>query len=278
MPTTKPRRAALPQSVLDAIDAAHEAGELDEGSDTGRTEVHVHMHGGAPAASGKPRKAGRTSDNISGTEQVSGVGDEDPDDEKKKEMKEVKDSIKAIGDTVAELAKSVKDMLGGAGPVTTTGDAEEEDDEGKGRTGDSAALEVGFRQLMADAEVLVPGFALPTFDSKVKRKLTVDSMCATRRRVLDTMYATADGKSLLDMLTGSATSAHATMDCKQTAILFRSAAGSKKAINNNTATRDSRGLPVAVPARGTGGNTGFKPVMSIAELNAANRKLYPVKA
>lgn len=275
---TKPRKA-LPQSVQDAIDAAAEAGEF--GSEGGRTEVHVHMHGNA-APSGKPRKVARAADEAPfNAEQVSGA-DEDPDDddEKKKEMKEVKDSIKAVADSVVALGKMVKDMMGGTSPTEVTGDKDEEEDaEGKGRTADSAALEVGFRQVLADAEILVPGFSMPTFDAKVKRKITVDSMCATRRRVLDATYATADGKALLNMLTGQQTLDTVAMDCKQTAVLFRSAAGSKRAINNASSTRDSRGLPYGGQQAGQGGNNGSAPPMTIAKLNELNRAKYPtVKA
>jgi hypothetical protein len=66
------------------------------------------------------------------------------------------------------------------------------------RRGDSAALQTSpFQQMIAQAEILVPGFRVPTFDSALPRAKTVDSMCATRRSGAGRAHRTTDGAALL---------------------------------------------------------------------------------
>jgi hypothetical protein len=47
-----------------------------------------------------------------------------------------------------------------------------------------------FQDMLARAEILAPGIKLPTFDAKAKRKLTVDRMCAFKRRALRRRWPT----------------------------------------------------------------------------------------
>ena len=132
---------------------------------------------------------------------------------------------------------------------------------------DSAALETAYTALMAKAEILVPGFRMPTFDAARKRTATVDSMCGARRKALDLAYATKDGKELVDSVAGRDVSLSlAKMDCVNIAGLFNSAAGAKKLLNNRAGTSDGKMATVQTVAK-----TGPK---SIAELNEINRKYH----
>lgn len=134
----------------------------------------------------------------------------------------------------------------------------------KSKTADSAALETSWRSVMADAEVLVPGFRFPTFDAKAKRRSTMDSMCKTRRSVLSHLVNTTDGETLVKSVNGGSLPDLAAATCVETATLFRSAAGARKLLNNSGATRDAQRLPngqeVQQPQRRAGPQT-------IAELN-----------
>lgn len=136
------------------------------------------------------------------------------------------------------------------------------------QTGDSAALATAYQALMSDAEVLVPGFRFPTFDSAKPRKFTIDSMCAQRRRILAHVASTHDGRSLIDSVGGEGIDFDS-LACDHAAVLFKAAAGAKRMLNNASATRDAH--RVGVP--GMPGGTGKAP-RSIAELNEFNRKYH----
>ena len=129
-----------------------------------------------------------------------------------------------------------------------------------GKTRDSAALESGWKTLLAKAEVLVPGFRVPTFDAKAPRKKTVDSMCALRRKVMDAAWNTKDGSALIQGITGKSSLGLAKMGCADVAVLFNAASGAKAAINNAKATHDSAGPQAAAP----------KGIPSLAAINKAN--------
>jgi len=141
---------------------------------------------------------------------------------------------------------------------------EDLEDAAPAKTTDSAALAAGFTTLMAQAEVLVPGFRMPTFDAKAKRKVTIDSMCQTRRKVMDAFMATAAGHEMVVTLTGKKAPTLDGMGCVDVANLFRSAAGAKAIVNNAAATKDSAALPVAETT----------PVRTIASINAANKAFW----
>lgn len=150
----------------------------------------------------------------------------------------------------------------------TTDEDEENDEDKASKTADSAALETSFKQLVADAEILVPGFKLPTFDATAKRKATVDTMCNARRKALDTVYATAEGKQMVDTIHGSAVNL-ITLDCKAVAQVFAASVGAKKLLNNSLATRDSN--RVADPLNA---NSGAPKPMTPAEFNEQMKKHY----
>jgi hypothetical protein len=147
------------------------------------------------------------------------------------------------------------------------------DFEGAGMTGDSKALETGFRAVTADAEILMPGINLPTFDAAARRSVTMDSMCATRRAALTAAHMTTDGKAVIDTIRGATgTLDVAAMTCVDAAMLFRAAAGAKKLLNNRTATGDRMAAPQGSVQQQIA-NAPKK--MTISDLQAINRKIYP---
>ena len=126
-------------------------------------------------------------------------------------------------------------------PADTTKDEDPELVNEQTATKDSNALANSWRDLMADAEVLVPGVRLPTFDATAKRRQTVDAMCQFRRTVLQQLEGTSAGAALLQAV--GARKPQATLDCAGVAGLMRAAAGAKRLSNQATATRDAGKLP-----------------------------------
>jgi hypothetical protein len=259
MPTTT-RRVSDAQRA--AVMTALGIGDEDETQDEGEgNHIHVHLdRAGTTVATGDAQ----TLDAVLEA-RISGI----------------EDSVNTIASAVAALVKS---------KTGDGGQREEEEDEDEGEeveeengmkskkdqgkkvagTGDSAALATSYTALLADAEVLVPGFKVPTFDAKADRKATVDRMCAIRRRALDSVNTTQDGSVLLRTVSGGQTIDTMSMDCKAVATIFRAAAGAKRLLNNSSSMAgSSRVADGARPA-------AKKGPQSIAELQAMNRKEFPL--
>jgi len=248
------------ESVLDdpVLMNGNEEGEPD---DTGGDDnhVHVHLHQGGSATG-----ANSTDDpDALPTSDPAGGAAADPNEAR---FVALENGQKAIMEALAKLTPgAATDEIPDdqRDPDETPAD----DDPTKAKTGDSAALEKAYRGVLADAEVLVPGFHMPTFDAKAKRKATVDAMCGVRRRALDTAYATSAGKTMLDTLAGGALNL-TTMDCVGVASLFKTAAGTKRLLNNNASTHDASKLPE------NGGLPVVKGALSLADLNKLHRSQY----
>lgn len=129
-------------------------------------------------------------------------------------------------------------------------------------TKDSAALMTSWNKLLSDAEVLVPGFRMPTFDAKASRKSTVDNMCQLRRNAMSAAYMTGEGKALIDAVSGGVDFAKAS--CKDAATIFTVAVGAKRLQNNRAAVGD-KGKEAVKPA-------GVK--MTIADLQARHNAFW----
>ena len=244
----------------------------DDGADDDGVHVHVHMP--AATAAIDPNLA-------ASNEAGQGVGMTD-------EQMSSHPVIKAMG-TQLDALKTMLDTIITRLPEPTT-DADKDDDEGDKKdaktedaddgdekkekketamAGDSAALATSFHQLIADCEILVPGFKAPTMDAKAERKKTVDTMCQTRRKALDAYSATADGAASLSELAGVSVDI-AGMTCDAAAMLFRAATVAKK-LANNAKTTDGAGRM----ANATDADKAPKGPLSIAQINELNAKTYP---
>lgn len=265
------RRAASDEArkqliaVLSGDPGDDEGDEGDEGEDA--SHVHVHMHTGTTAVADEATadavaldarftaietSIGALVKAVDTLVKAKTADGDDTDDAMAEE--DVEEGEEAEG---SNAKKAKKDAKGGENATQ--------------KTGDSKALETGFAALVADAEVLVPGFRTPTFDAKVDRKKTVDSMCAVRRRVLDTVNATQDGAKMLTTITGAQTVDTVAMDCAEVATLFRSAAGSKRLLNNSQATASAHRTGDSAARQAS------KGPQTIADIQEMNRKLYPMQ-
>lgn len=202
--------------------------------------IHIHVHTTDKAAV----KAGEV--------------DDDADEKTATLDKAVDERFTKIETTVAGFGETLKAIQAA---VTAKPPKEGEEEEQRAGTGDSAALETGYQEFVAQAEILVPGFRVPTFDSAAPRKATVDGMCMGRRSVLLAAYATKDGKALIDSITGKKDLDLSGVGCADVAVTFKAASATKAAMNNRTATGDSQRLPDSQQA--------VKKAPTIAELNAA---------
>jgi hypothetical protein len=263
-------RKKLSQKVLDQLsevlsdpEAMSDEGEGEpEGGAGSSNGVHVHLHmgGSGSAAATPPAAGGETTDDPNAPPPAAGGGEGD------------------LGARVASLESKMDQIIaalqGGGGGTGDNAPPEvppkkDETDPPPAVTGDSAALQTGFQAVLADCEILVPGFRAPAFDSALPRAATIDSMCAMRRRALDLMSATNAGQSLLSAV-ADADADLQKMSCESIAIVFRAAAGAKRLQNNTAATGDSGRVPPQAPLAAA--KKG--PPVTPAEFNAAMRKLY----
>lgn len=270
MPTrTTPVRRSVSDAQREQILASLGIGDPGEGEEDEEDDNHVHVHlhgaGGAPATRGATADAA-TNDSaldarfsaIEGS--VAGL------------VKAVEGLVKATADAATGDAEAEEDVDAGEDAEDENGKRAKKGTKAGANTGDSAALQTSYTELLADAEVLVPGFRVPTFDAKLDRKKTIDSMCAIRRKALDTVNATADGATMLKTIAGATVDSTMTMDCREVASLFRSAAGAKKLINNTASTAGAQ----RAATKDNAASAVKKGPTSIAELNEMNRKAYPL--
>ncbi len=274
--------------VRDADMEEEQATTQDEtAGESGATHIHVHVGGDLPAAA-TPEDAKAIKANAGGDT----VLDEAAPEAAAAVAGSVEGRLTALETGIGEikallvkLAQAEADETKAATtPAATTDEvdpeaapeAAPEADTTRAATGDSAALATSYNQVLADAAVLVPGFRMATFDAKVARAATVDTMCAARRRALDITMATGDGLALVTAVSGGATPDLAKMDCAATAVLFNAAAGAKKLANNRAAIGDANRLPDVVDRAETDpGVVG--PVGSPAALNDYYAKFYGQK-
>lgn len=268
-------------------------GLLEETADPGMDDLdgdpdddngtHIHIHTGGTSGQGDPA-TGKT---VPGQDDLGGDPNAGGGDPMEARVAALEQGMQAIQGTLQQLAEAVGKMTGGtpdadpdldpddpdADPATTPAkdDGGQVDPEGAdlmtSKTGDSTALATSFQQLLADAEILVPGLRVPTFDAKAKRKTTVDTMCSLRRKALTAAMNTRDGAALIEAAAGPKCDVDA-MTCQQAASVFRAAVTARKIINNASATRDAGKLPNVT--------TGVQPakVRTIDDINKANAEFW----
>lgn len=99
---------------------------------------------------------------------------------------------------------------------------------------DSAQLANSYQSLIADCEILVPGFRAPVFDAATHPVDTIYRMCGTRKKALDLAYMTTEGKHAIDTALRGRAFDSSVMDCKCLRKTFDSAVAVRAAINNGS--------------------------------------------
>lgn len=127
---------------------------------------------------------------------------------------------------------------------------------------DSAHLEQGFADVLARAEILVPGLKLPTYDAAAPATTTVKAMCDFRRGTLARALAHDVAQAHVLAIGGVRTKdALPAMTCDAVKILFNGASELARASNNGGAR--------VVRTTDTGG-----AIKSTADVNKKNRELW----
>lgn len=282
------RRAVLDarRKVLDAETELQNVEEADqgvaaddEGGVSGSGDTHIHIHG--PGGMGKPTAGTGTDEEDPNPADVDAGGEGGDDDR----IGKLETAVAAITEGMTGLTEAIRKLSGG-GSNSTDGEADPDDeddgktddaeaeeeakkkDDDKSKTMDSAALATGYAKVQSQAEILVPGFRMATFDAKAKRASTVDAMCSARRKALGLACSTADGAMLVTSVNGGVEPNVDKMDCKGVATLFVAAAGAKALLNNRTGTHDANSL--AKPAAIASAPAAITP----ASLNAANKAFW----
>lgn len=286
-----PKRHRILDAIAEMIKEEEDpdASTLDEGAESD-SHTHIHIHGIGATQGGNG--AVDVKDENSGGEGGGNAGTTDPKTEARfasleNGHKEILGQIAQLADAVAKL--SGQGGSGGNDPTGKTGDEEEEytkdenpfekkeggekEDKKDGKTNDSAALETSYKEVLSGCEILVPGFRMPTFDSKATRKSTLDTMCNARRKALDAFSLTIDGGQMLGLLSGAQNLDLVGMQCQDVATLFRAAVGARKLANNNNATRDAN----TMGQQPQDGKPFKRGPTSLAELNKMNREFYAAK-
>lgn len=259
--------------------------DLDDSEGGGATHIHIHAGGTSGQADPPTGKAVPGHDEVDPNTDPDGGGG-DPMEQR---VAALEQGMMQIAEAIGQMQEALDKMAGGGAskdaddpnpdappagdpetdPEVKDGDPDvdpENPDGMKAKTGDSAALATSFQQLVADAEILVPGILVPTFDAKAKRKSTIDSMCAFRRKAIGAAMATRDGASVIEAAAGPNCNPDK-MDCQQLASVFRAAVTARRVLNNASATRDAGRLPNLETKRSN-------VPSSIDEINKANAEFW----
>lgn len=277
----KAKDAAEVEALQSQIDEA-----LESGPESSTGDIHIHLPGATPAAD--------IETGIQETDDDEGAtGEGDQWAKNAQEHEEFRTRLQALEELVKTLTAAPAADAEGEGEGENTSDSEEEE-EGKGtadeaeekeiqdevpeelkeeasKAKDSAFLQDSFQDTVAMAEILVPGIRIPTFDSSVAKKNSFKVICGLRKLALDSAYATADGKAIIDDVLGGKTFDSAKMSTSELRSLFRSAASTKRAINNRSVVKQSVSVFNAK-------DQSAKPqgVKTLADLNKRYAEVYKI--
>jgi hypothetical protein len=142
---------------------------------------------------------------------------------------------------------------------------------------DSADMEDKWDELVANAEVITPGFRVGTFDARLTPDRTAERMCAGRRRCLGEGFAKEEIARLISDTTGLKTR-DAVMDkrlsCDSVKMAFTAVAAAIRDRNNGAATRRTADVDAAARANGS----GQRPkVPTLAEMNAQSKEFWKAR-
>lgn len=188
-------------------------------------------------------------------------------EEKRAADEESAAAMRAKDEEVAELKKTVDELTAQLSAAGKIGDEDELDADGnpKAKTGDDEPTEEEKKKTadaMADtvsrAEILVPGFVMPTTDSVGR----LAGVVVVQRKVLAGALKTADGKEALEPLLAGRTVDALPADAVQTVFV---AASEVMRVKNN-----ARGIVRGVQVR----DSVARPLVSNAEINKRNAEFW----
>jgi hypothetical protein len=259
--------AAVADAAAESASVMKKTGNPDDNED----HTHIHLHLGGPETTkpegGLPETGETRVSNAADAAQVGGeqaatfegktfFADAEMDAAFKHEMKEMKDSIKKIGDgfegfmkeradkkaakeakKAEDAAKCAADAAAGteANKAILPGLKEEAppgtEDAAIEKARDSVFLEESFAKTISQAAILVPSIAIPTFDSALDPAQTYSAICALRRKALDGYMATEEGAKTIKTIAPTAKTFDS-CPCRDVAPIFRAAAAMQSERND----------------------------------------------
>jgi uncharacterized protein len=240
-------KAAFTLKDEKALDKALQELTTDEGVGHG-VELHVHNYGGKGAEEHDEEK-----------ESKEGKGAEDVG-----EGSSVEERLTKIEECIKKLVEGKSNDESEEEEEDTYDEEKEDKEEGKEgkKTGDSK-VEKLVQELASRAEILVPGFKIPTFDAKVKdQKKFKDAFCRCQLKVLRAAYATDDGKKLIAPFLSGISLDSDKLTATTIDAVFSGAVALAKTQNNNAAGKSK------VTVRDFG-----KPT-SVADINKRNAEFW----
>lgn len=175
------------------------------------------------------------------------------DEVAEEELRMTDEAMKAKDEEIANLKKTVDELNEKLAEKEKTADDTPPDDEDKTKTADA------MRDTASRAEVLVPGFTMPTADSVPN----MAGVATVQQKVLSDAMKTEDGREIVTALLAGRTVDALTVDA--TASVFLAASEMMKQRNN------SRGARQGIQTR------DFGPAVTAAEINRRNSEFYAVK-
>jgi hypothetical protein len=142
---------------------------------------------------------------------------------------ETQDRLARIEAALEKLAtkdskKKTKDKTKDAEEEEETDDSDEDetdDSDEEEETNDAASHFRMFQDTASRAELITPGFRMPTFDSQEKStKRVKDTLCSAKRKVLDKAYESEQGKRFIDPLLNGKKASFDKMPCQVLDAMF----------------------------------------------------------
>ena len=289
------RRLKIGDALAKFKDAADElASELEEeetrdelGGPPGSDDQHIHIH---LNGNGSTAPAGAVTDELDPDNLEDGHGQTMPPGNRAPgQDDEIEARFQALEQGHAQILQAIEGLTASIGggnkppvqdeiPPEVAEDLAQEAPEGTdpetaAKFRDSASMEDSWKETLALAEVLVPGFRMSTFDAKAKPRDTLTAICSARRKALDAAYLTTDGQALIDTVNSGKPLDTSKMSCAAVRALFKGAAGAKKLINNSAVRDTGRQIQ-----QHQSGSPVAGKIQSIEDLNAMHREFYKKRA
>lgn len=132
---------------------------------------------------------------------------------------------------------------------------------------DSAFLGDSFQRTASLAEIIAPGIAIPTYDSKASPARTLDCICKLRKTALDLAWNSAGTRDIVASVTGGHPLNLGAMKCRDVRTVFNAVGTVASQRNAAQVTKDA-----SESARPDAGIS--KKITSISDLNRANAEFY----
>lgn len=214
------------------------SGESPKNTRDEESGVHVHLHNGSESTKDDGEEGGSSEimSRLEALERAVAILAQGESEEKKpaaKDKKATKDEKEDDeDDDKKDYKKETKDEKEDEDEDDDKKDKEEKKDtkDRRAAVGDSTSLRATWQELITRAEFLAPGIKHPTFDAKTSAKITVDSMCKFRRRVLDEAMKEDDTKSAIEQVAGGSPKL-AQMTCDSVALVYNGASELMRQVN-----------------------------------------------